>query len=339
VTIPRPHSISRLGLLGLLSLPLLVAASSRKGAGDETLGAGAHVYRWVPDWLQLPDGEPLGNTHGDLVVDAAGNLYVNTDTERAVMIFAADGSFVGSFGAELAGGLHGMALAREGDDEVLWLAHTGRHEVLKTTLDGRILQTIGWPAESGVYSSEAEFKPTGVAAARNGTLFVADGYGASWIHIYDANGVYQKSFGGPGSEPGQLRTPHGIWIDERADEPTLLVADRENGRLQRFAFDGELLEVLEVELRRPCGAKEQDGYLVVPDLAGRVTIVGPAGELVCHLGDNPDPKKRANHGVPREDWRDGEFTAPHSATWDAGGNLYVMDWNAEGRVSKLERVR
>ena len=55
--------------------------------------------------------------------------------------------------------------------------------------------------------------------------------------------------------------------------------------------------------------------LVIPDLAGRVTI-----------------------GVPREQRVDGLFLAPHSATWDAEGNLYVMDWNALGRVNKLRRV-
>jgi hypothetical protein len=317
----------------------LAAAAGQDSEEQALLGSGAHVYRWVPDWLQVPGGGELGNTHGDLIVDADGQLYVNTDTERAVMVFAPDGSFVRSFGADLAGGLHGMALVSEGEREVLWLAHTARHEVLKTTLEGEVLQTIGWPEASGLYEHKGKYRPTGVAIAPDGTVFVGDGYGASWIHRFGADGTYQKSFGGPGTDPGELRTPHGVWIDTRGDEPNLVVADRENGRLQRFSLEGEPLSVFEVELRRPCGVKEQDGFLLVPDLAGRVTIVGPAGELVCHLGDNPDPAKRANHGVPRIEWRDGEFTAPHSATWDAAGNLFVMDWNAAGRVSKLERVR
>ena len=44
-------------------------------------------------------------------------------------------------------------------------------------------------------------------------------------------------------------------------------------------------------------------------------------------------------GVPKEKWKDGEFLSPHCADWDAKGDLYVLDWNAHGRVSKLERVR
>jgi hypothetical protein len=78
--------------------------------------------------------------------------------------------------------------------------------------------------------------------------------------------------------------------------------------------------------------------LVIADLAGRVTIFDRNNKLITHLGDNPDPKKRANNGVPREQWTDGEFIAPHCARWDTQGDLYVMDWVAVGRVTKLKRV-
>ena len=44
------------------------------------------------------------------------------------------------------------------------------------------------------------------------------------------------------------------------------------------------------------------------------------------------------NGVPVEAWRPGEFLSPHGIGADAAGNLYVLDWNRHGRVSKLERV-
>ena len=91
-------------------------------------------------------------------------------------------------------------------------------------------------------------------------------------------------------------------------------------------------------LRRPCKIQQRDEYLVIPDLAGRVTILDGSNELVTHLGDNPDESLRAVNGVPREQWVDGLFLAPHSAVWDEQGNLYVMDWNAVGRVNKLRRL-
>ena len=62
-------------------------------------------------------------------------------------------------------------------------------------------------------------------------------------------------------------------------------------------------------------------------------------ELISQLGDNPDPKKRAQNGVPQDQWQDGHFLSPHGACFDGAGNLYVLDWNRHGRVSKLERLR
>ena len=100
------------------------------------LGAGVHKYRWVSDWGRLADGKELGNTHGCLAVDKQGRIYANTDTEAAVVVFAPDGALLGSWGKEFRGGLHGMCLREEDGKEFLYLAHTGRHEVVKATLDG-----------------------------------------------------------------------------------------------------------------------------------------------------------------------------------------------------------
>lgn len=136
-----------------------------------------------------------------------------------------------------------------------------------------------------------------------------------------------------------MRTPHGLWLDTRGENPRLIVCDRENHRLQFFDLNGKLLHVVEGMLRRPCNVHQHGEHLVVADLAGRVTILDGENKLVCHLGDNPDPKKRAKNGIAMADWRDGEFLSPHGACWDAAGNIYVVDWNRHGRVSKLRRLR
>lgn len=304
------------------------------------LGVPGWRYAWVAGWGAPADGKPHGNTHGCLVVDAAGRLFANTDTEQAVLVFGPDGRVIGGWGKEYRGGLHGMTLREEDGKEFLYLAHTSRHEVLKTTLDGGLQWSLGWPQASGIYANENEFKPTSIAVAPDGRIFVADGYGKSWIHAYDAERNYVRSFGGPGTEPGKLRTPHGIVIDLRGDPPLLLVCDRENHRLQWFDLDGSFVRLHDQELRRPCNVWFlEDGALAIADLAGRVTLLDREQKLIAHLGDNPDPAKRAKNGVPREQWADGEFLAPHAVCADAAGNLYVMDWNALGRITKLQRVR
>lgn len=306
------------------------------------LGNKDHRYRWVEDWLKLPDGMTLGNTHGCVCVDKSGMIYFNADAEHAVVVVNPDGTVARTFGKEWKGGLHGMALVEEGGEEFLYLAHTGRHMAAKTTLEGEVLWTLPWPEASGKYEKEGQYRPTGIAVAPDGRIFVADGYGQSWVHRYDKDRNYLGSFGGPGSEPGQMRTPHGLVIETIGDTSYVVVCDRENRRLQRFDLDGNLVRAEAAVLERPCNGVFTSGILAVAELRGRVTLLGldAKGErqVLAHLAEQPDPGKRAQNGVAVEDWRPGEFLSPHGIGADAAGNLYVLDWNRNGRVSKLERI-
>ena len=324
----------RIALIAFSFAAALAAQDAGSVAGEVVLGGGEHTYRWVPGWGRTAGGAELGNTHGCMVVDRAGHVLANTDTEHAVVFFGRDGKVVRSWGKEFGGGLHGMCHRVEAGEEVLYLTHTSRHELVKTTLAGKVLWTLGWPQASGIYENEGQYRPTAVAVAPDGRIFVADGYGKSWVHIYDKERKYLKSFGGRGKEAGKMQTPHGLWLDDRGDEPLLCVCDRENHRLQWFTMDGGFVRLMDKDLRRPCNLWPlPGGGLVVADLAGRISILGKDDLPVMHLGDNPDPKKRARNGIPREQWRDGEFLSPHSVCADADGNIYVMDWNALGRIS------
>ena len=69
-----------------------------------------------------------------------------------------------------------------------------------------------------------------------------------------------------------------------------------------------------------------------------MTILDKNNKVVAHLGDNPDPEKRGKNPIPPEQWKDGEFISPHCPRWDAQGNLYVLEWLSEGRITKLKRV-
>ncbi|MEO6710733.1 MAG: 6-bladed beta-propeller [Planctomycetota bacterium] len=335
-------------------LPLLLLASSLAAQAPPTpaqkpaapasdpeliVGKDAQRFRWLGDWARVPEGAALGNTHGAIVIDAAGLVYVNTDTESAVMVFKPDGTFVKAWGKEFKGGTHGMLIHGPPDKQEMILAHTSRHEVVGTTLDGNVLWTIPWPQESGVYASAGEYAPTAVALAPDGRLFVADGYGKSWVHIYDKDRKYLSSFGGPGTEPGKFQTPHGLWIDTVHQPARLIVADRANHRLQIFDLDAKLVSVVDHDLRLPCGFSQHKDLFAVADLGGRVTLFDKDFKLIEQLCDQPDESLRAQNGVARERFKRGEFISPHSVRFDADGNLYVMDWVSTGRVTKLEAVR
>ena len=71
------------------------------------------------------------------------------------------------------------------------------------------------------------------------------------------------------------------------------------------------------------------------ELEARVTILDKNFEVLTHLGDNPDRKQWARNPIGPDQWKEGIFIAPHGVSFDESGDLYVMDWNRSGRISKL----
>lgn len=175
-----------------------------------------------------------------------------------------------------------------------------------------------------------------MATAPDGTLFVSDGYGRNYIHLYRPDGTYLKSFGGTGDALGRMSTPHGLMVDTRLDSPRLVVADRSNHRLQYFTLGGEPLHFVRDELRLPCHFHQRGGELLIPDLMSRVTLFDRDDRLIVHLGDGGD--YAGLRDKPRTAFTPGKFVAPHGAIFDQEGNIFVVEWVEVGRVTKLRRV-
>ncbi len=329
------------GAAAVAAGPLIVNAADKAGDRPAIMGKGEHRYELVPDWCKPPKSVKLGNTHG-VLEDTQGRIFIHNQspTGDAVVVFDADGKFITSWGKEYAAGAHGMTLHKEGDTEYLYLAATTQHKVYKTTLDGKPIWEKGPPPLKEVYPDDGKYVPTNIAFAPNGDFYVADGYGQHWVHRYNAAGEYLHSWGGQGSEPGKMNCPHGIWIDTRGGEPTVVVADRANVRLQYFTLDGKHLKFVTDELRHPCNFRIRGGDLLIPDLFGRVTIFDKDNKLITHLGGDEGEWQRPEGypNVPHERRVPGKFISPHDACWDRAGNLYVVEWVPDGRVTKLRRV-
>jgi DNA-binding beta-propeller fold protein YncE len=323
------------------------------GTGPIILGAGNHRYEWISGWGKLPEGMQYGSTHGAVQTDSQNRVYFNTDTENAIIVFDQDGKFIKSFGKEWkadkeGNGTHGMLIRKEGSQEFIYLTNLFRHEFAKLAVDGELVWVKGYPEKSGIYQDKNQFSPTGVAVAPSGDFYVTDGYGANYIHHYNAKGEYVNSWGGKTSkenpkEEGKFNTPHAIIIDTRGSEPLVLVADRANHRLQWFSLEGKHVKTLDGtendQLRLPATLHIRGTDLAIGDLAGRVTILDKDNKLITHLGDQVDARKRATNKLPREQWLDGVFVSPHGVCWDKQGNLYVEEWMAVGRIVKLKRLK
>ena len=160
-----------------------------------------------------------------------------------------------------------------------------------------------------------------VINADNFTLSTKDGYGNSRVHKLSPDGKHIKSWGVPGTENGEFSLPHSISM---IGDDKVIVADRENFRLQIFSTDGKYLD--QWHIHHPMSVtegKNGDKNLYVgemgppevqhgvPGLGNRIVILNPNGERITHFGNdlpgqNPD-----------------QFVAPHGVTTDSKGNVYV----------------
>lgn len=332
----------RMFLTGLTA-PLILGAANKSGSKKPIVGAGDHVYEVTHDWGELPAGIQYGNTHG-VCEDSHGHIYIHhtvystSEKPDSMVVFDHKGKFVKSWGKDFKGGAHGLFIHKEGKQEFLYLCDTKRGLMVKTTLNGEEVFTLGYPKESEPYSKQIKYSPTNLAIAPNGDIYIGDGYGSSYINQYDSQGKYIRTFGGPGKEAGQLLCPHGIIVDTRGAQPVLVVADRTNKRIQRFTLDGKHIDFL-YGTNAPCHfGIFKNGDVVVPDLFARVTLMDKNDKIITELGDDSGSEYMKTRKLTRDHFTPGKFVCPHGACFDHDGNIYVVEWVEVGRVSRLKKV-
>jgi hypothetical protein len=354
----RREFVSALAAAPLLG-PILLGTEDKAGTKRPVLGTGANRYEAIHDWGELPARIKWGNTHG-VVEDSQHNIYVHhtvhatSESADSMVVFDSQGKFVRSWGKEFKGVAHGLHIRKEGRDEFLYLTVNAANPrqvpppdmqavVLKATPKGEIVWKIQGPPDIEAYKPGADgtpkrYNPTNVAIAPNGDIYVGDGYGSYFVNQYNSKAEYIRTFGGKGSDPGQLAEPHGIWVDARSTPPVLVVADRRNNRLQRFTLDGKHIDFIP-GFRLPCHFDERKGMVVVPDLHGRVTLMDSGNQIVEHLGDSNAPDwNNPLRTKPRDAFIPGQFICPHGACFDHAGNIFVVEWVEVGRVTKLRRL-
>jgi hypothetical protein len=182
--------------------------------------------------------------------------------------------------------------------------------------------------------------PTNFAFLDDGGFLLADGYGSFYIHRYDKNGDWVSKFGGPGDGQGTFNTPHGIWIDRRPGrQPRVVVCDRAHHTLQYFTMDGQYLETLS-GYGLPANLDTWKDLMLVPELHARVSILDGQNQVVARLGADVERVTKTVKDVrgDRNKWIDGKFVHPHDACFDAEGNIFVAEWVATGRITKLRRL-
>jgi len=269
------------------------------------VGSGTHRYEVNEEWAHIPEGwtAPMSA----VAIDSQDRVYGFNRGDHPVIVFDREGNCLGSWGDGLFSNAHSI---RVDPEDNVWVSDRDRGQILKFTPHGRLLLTIGkkgFRSETGVdpndWSStgwqrvtqggEPFNLPTGFAFSASGDLFVADGYANARVHRFSPDGQHLLSWGQPGTGPGQFNLPHDVWVDTSGK---VLVADRENNRVQVFTQDGGFLSIWPTELIGPAAiCVDKEGTVYIPEHnSGLFSILTLNGERLARWGA---PVHKSCHGV------------------------------------------
>ncbi|WP_104061661.1 hypothetical protein [Arthrobacter sp. 4R501] len=210
--------------------------------------------------------------------------------------------------------------------------------------DGSVLLELECPPLLD-YALES-WRPTSIAVddsryTGSGDIWVADGYGASLVHRFDASGRYLGTQ--DGAETGTaFACPHGIMLRTDHGRLEIYVADRTNRRIVVMDPNGMQPRILgEGVLDSPSSLVLVGDRIYVTELFGGVArFDGHAFTRVLEQTrprsneDDAWPNRRTPGGLDGPVVDPGFFNSPHGIATD-GHWLYVTEWFIGGRLSRL----
>lgn len=333
---------------GSLVIPHFYIGKSKPQLSDQVIGHGKFKYRVHKSWGDLdPSKTPVKNCH-EMVMDAKGRLImVGDETQNNILIYDKSGKLLDSWGTTFKGG-HGLSISDEGGKQFLFITDTNG-TITKTTLDGKEIMKIGHPSAFGAMKESDKFTPTETTIGPNGDIYIADGYGSSYIFQYTPKGEFIRKFAGAGDNDDQLQTAHGVCIDKRNGKPTLLVTSRKHNAFKRYSLDGRYLETIFLPGAFVCRPVIHGDHLYAgvcwsrlkylnqtPD-SGFVTILNKDNKVISNPGGTKPKYKKGKLQLMVQD--QAIFKHCHDVCIDNDENIYVCQWNADNTYPiKLERV-
>jgi DNA-binding beta-propeller fold protein YncE len=291
--------------MSALQNPVAPEAQAEMDAQNATLRAllqRADKLPFVPSPIAVQPPRDAGWAMGMVswvASDRNGLIYLLQRGDHADPVIVVDraGRIVRSWGKGMYTMPHAIRIDPQGN---VWTTDAASSMVYKFSPDGKELMRIevgGQPTPCGGFCST-----TDIAFAPGGNLLIADGYRNARVLEYSPEGKKLREWGSAGTGPGQFRLPHSIQID---DHGVVYVADRENGRIQRFDRQGTFLgewttygKTFGLKLAGaalwlssiPRGPNGAPGWLIKVDretgsLSGYVDAVGNHGMDVMPNGD------------------------------------------------------
>jgi hypothetical protein len=293
-------------------------------------------YEVVVSWPAPPKDLAWGAVAG-IAIGSADHVWTFNRATVPVQVYTPGGELVRSWGKGQFREPHQVRIDQRGN---VWLVDSGLHVVRKYTPEGTLLLTLGTPGEAGDDTTHFN-RPTDVALAPGGDLFVTDGYGNNRVVHFDQAGHFVRSWGSLGTAPGQFSLPHSIALDSRG---RLFVADRNNARVQVFDQTGRFLDEWH-DLLVPwhivvsaqdeiyvCGSSPMRWpRLPIP---GLLVGIPPKDQLIMVF--TPDGRVTRLWTFPKGQGS-GELDWVHGLAVDRVGNLYLGDIQGR-RAQKFLRL-
>ena len=322
-----------------------------------TLALGDRLYRWR-EYATTPEPTRAWAHHG-VVAGPGGHGFVAASPDGRAFFHLSDE--VGrAFEAMPVTECHGMSVDAYDSDYSIWIADNGHKyghrmlgndletdrpgQVVRAGLNGELLQTL----DSDQLSEPARcWRPTSVTSEskeQGGRVWVADGYGQSFVHCFSREGdLLWSSDGADSGMP--FNSPHAIILDTRRPAPQLLVADRGNKRIVALTPDGAFIRSLGSGiLTSPSGFAIDGELLWVTELLGAIIAFdlddAPAAQLGTALESNEPgwPNTVAGDIVERPRTKAGVFRSPHGIAVDADERSRCPNGSSGGGLSPSRRL-
>lgn len=290
-------------------------------------GNDTFYYELVKDWGNFDPNWTIDTVPG-VAVDAEDNVYILSRGMPPIAVFTKDGEFIESWGDDIFVRAHGVYICENNnvfcvDDE----GHCAYRFNEKRELTMQLGQKNS-PSDTGCINKDWRTiqrgsgpfnRPTNLAMASNGDIYITDGYGNARVHCFTPEGDLKFSWGQPGMEPGNFNLPHGLAIDSNN---IIYVCDRQNNRIQLFTLEGKYISQW-TDFIRPADCFIKDEILYVAECRhsgifdgspSRVTILDLKGNIITRLDANQEC-----------DNKNGSYHTAHGICVDSEGNIYVSE--------------
>jgi len=295
-------------------------------------------YSVVHGWPILPEGFVLGQVSG-VAVDSHNHVFAFHRAEGSwaddkthpiasptILCFdGATGKLLASWGEKRFLEPHGLRVDR---DDNVWVTDRGLQQIFKFSHDGKLLLTIGTERKAGVDATHFD-KPTDIAFAADGSVYISDGYGNNRVAKFAPDGKFLLDWGHKGTGPGEFDLPHSVAVDAQG---LVYVADRGNSRIQIFDANGKFLNQWKSpELGRPWT------LAIGPD---KLLYMVDGGDLKPAPPDRGQILKLDLQGKILAKWSrfgnyDGQIYWGHAISVGKDGAVYVGDVYHGMRVQKF----